>query len=133
MYCRNCGSYQDENAAVCARCGAARGMGMNHCPDCGEAVAPENDSCPRCGYGLFAVPEPKGKSRIAAGLMGIVLGAFGIHNFYLGCTGKAMAQLMITVVSLGTLSWISAIWGLVEGIRCLSGKLAADGEGNPLR
>lgn len=57
-----------------------------------------------------------GKSKTAAGLFGIFLGAFGVHNFYLGYTGKGIAQLLITLLSIGLLSWVSAIWGLVEGI-----------------
>lgn len=62
------------------------------------------------------------KSKIAAGVLGILLGGFGIHNFYLGFTGKAVAQLLITVLSIGMLSWVSAIWGLVEGILILVSK-----------
>ncbi|PJM73932.1 hypothetical protein CS006_01905 [Bifidobacterium primatium] len=64
------------------------------------------------GYGLSS------KSKIAAGLLGIFLGCFGVHNFYLGNTGKALAQLLLTVVG-----WIvvigpavAGLWGLVEGI-----------------
>ncbi len=60
------------------------------------------------------------KGKLASGLFGIFLGAFGVHNFYLGFTGKAIAQLLITVLSLGLLSWVSATWGLVEGILILS-------------
>ena len=64
-------------------------------------------------------PIPGQKSKMAAGILGILLGAFGVHNFYLGHTGKAVAQLLITVLSLGMLSPISAIWGLVEGVLIL--------------
>lgn len=60
------------------------------------------------------------KSKLAAGLLGIFLGAFGVHNFYLGYTGKAVAQLLITVLSLGLLAWASSIWGLIEGILILA-------------
>ena len=38
------------------------------------------------------------KSKLAAGLLGIFLGCFGVHNFYLGNTGKAVAQLLLTVI-----------------------------------
>jgi TM2 domain-containing membrane protein YozV len=62
------------------------------------------------------------KSRLAAGLLGIFLGSFGVHNFYLGFTGKAVAQLLLSV-----LGWIivigpvaAGIWGLVEGILILT-------------
>src|SRR5690606_38292038 len=56
------------------------------------------------------------KSKIAAGLFGIFLGVFGVHNFYLGYTSKAIAQLLITILSFGILSFVTAIWGLIEGI-----------------
>lgn len=62
------------------------------------------------------------KSKIVAGILGILLGGLGIHNFYLGFTKKALAQLLITVLSVGFLSWVSAIWGLVEGILILVSK-----------
>jgi len=65
---------------------------------------------------------PNAKSKLAAGILGILVGFLGIHNFYLGFTGKAIAQLLITVVSIGTLSWVSAVWGLVEGILILVSK-----------
>lgn len=70
----------------------------------------------------YAYAGPAGyapKSKIVAGILGIVLGAFGIHNFYLGRTTRAIVQLVITVVSFGTLAFIPAVWGLVEGILIL--------------
>lgn len=57
-----------------------------------------------------------GKSRMAAGILGLLLGGLGIHNFYLGYTGKGLAQLLITVLSFGLLAFVSGIWGLIEGI-----------------
>ena len=35
------------------------------------------------------------KSKIGAGLLGIFLGGFGVHNFYLGYKDKAIAQLFL--------------------------------------
>ena len=70
--------------------------------------------------------EPVRKSKYIAGVLGILLGWLGLHNFYLGFMGKAFAQLLITVVSLGTLGWISLIWGIAEGIRCLTGSIMLD-------
>lgn len=72
------------------------------------------------------------RSRLAAGLFGIFLGALGIHNFYLGFTGKAIAQLLISVLTCGILSWVSAIWGLIEGILILTGSINTDASGNRL-
>ena len=70
-----------------------------------------------------------GKSRIAAGILGLLLGGLGIHNFYLGYTGKAVAQLLITVLSFGLLAFIPAIWGLIEGIMILTDKNYLDADG----
>ena len=73
------------------------------------------------------------KSKVAAGLFGIFLGSFGVHNFYLGFTGKAVAQLLITILSCGILSPVSAIWGLIEGILLLAGETSKDAYGNDLK
>lgn len=69
------------------------------------------------------------KSKMAAGLLGIFLGAWGIHNFYLGFTKKAVIQIIVTLVTCG----IGGIWGFVEGILILCGKIDADADGNPLQ
>lgn len=55
------------------------------------------------------------KSKLAAGLLGIFLGGFGVHNFYLGYTTKAVIQLVISLCTVG----IGAIWGFIEGILIL--------------
>lgn len=61
------------------------------------------------------------KSKLAAGLLGIFLGSLGVHNFYLGNTGKAVAQLLLTLIGwiiiVGPI--ISGIWALVEAILIL--------------
>lgn len=56
------------------------------------------------------------KSKIAVLLFAIFLGAFGAPNFYLGHTGKAVTQLLITLLSFGILAIVSYIWALIEAI-----------------
>ncbi len=73
------------------------------------------------------------KSKMAAGLLGIFLGAFGVHNFYLGYTTKAVIQLCMTVLSCGILGIASEIWGFIEGILILVGNINVDGHGMPLQ
>ncbi|HAG14762.1 MAG TPA: hypothetical protein DCG49_13020 [Ruminococcus sp.] len=73
------------------------------------------------------------KSKMTAGLLGIFLGALGVHNFYLGYTTKGMIQLLMTLLSCGTLGVVSEIWGLVEGIMILTGSINQDGKGLPLK
>lgn len=77
--------------------------------------------------------DPRAKSKVAAGVLGILFGALGIHNFYLGYTGKAVAQLLITVLTCGWGSIFSGIWGLIEGILILTGSIAVDGNGVPMK
>ena len=69
---------------------------------------------------------------MAAGVLGIFLGSLGVHNFYLGYTGKAVAQLLITLLTCGFGRVISGIWGLIEGIMILTGSIKVDGKNVPL-
>ena len=69
---------------------------------------------------------------LVAGLLGIFLGCFGVHNFYLGYTGKAVAQVLISVLSCFALSLVSGVWGLIEGILILCGNINKDAKGNLL-
>ena len=90
---------------------------------------------PPAGYGYPTTygyaPDPYAKSKIAAGLLGIFLGGFGVHRFYLGYTTIGIIQIVVTVLTCG----LGAIWGLVEGIMILTGaeQFRADAEGRPLR
>lgn len=80
------------------------------------------------GY-YYAVDPPK--SRLAAGLLGIFLGGFGVHRFYLGYTTIGVVQILVTVFTWG----IGAVWGFVEGIMILAGAqtFRTDARGVPLR
>lgn len=108
------------------------------CENCGCRINEGQDVCLKCGKQLSKNTKPvsngngERKSKIAAGLLGIFLGTFGVHNFYLGFTGKAVAQLLITILSCGILSGVSAIWGLIEGILILTGSINKDANGNSL-
>jgi TM2 domain-containing membrane protein YozV/uncharacterized Zn finger protein (UPF0148 family) len=91
-----------------------------------------NNGYNNSGYNQnFEKPQ---KSRLVAGLLGIFLGELGIHNFYLGFTKKALIQLLVSILSCGTLSGFMWIWGLVEGIFYLSGHegYTTDSDGRPL-
>ncbi|GAA4657459.1 TM2 domain-containing protein [Arthrobacter cryoconiti] len=75
------------------------------------------------------------KSKVVAGILGILLGAFGIHNFYLGKTKIALIQLLVSVISFGILAPFMAVWGLIEGILILIGheSYRTDAQGVPLK
>ena len=107
------------------------------CTNCGAELNENQDVCLKCGVRVNKTPnansDPNAKSKVAAGLLAIFLGCFGVHNFYLGYTGKAVAQLLITILSCFVLSVVSAVWGLIEGILILTGSINTDANGNPLR
>lgn len=131
MYCKHCGKEIDEQAAICVACGYSNGVGKNYCWHCGSPIADENAQvCVSCGYPLHKVKAgAKGKSKLAAGLLGIFLGGCGVHNFYLGYTGKAIAQIFVSLCTCG----IGSIWGFIEGILLLCGKIDTDADGNLLQ
>jgi TM2 domain-containing membrane protein YozV len=144
-YCRNCGKQLQPGETVCLGCGVPVGKGHDYCWNCGGKTDPEAVVCITCGVGLIpksgqpgqaqACAPRVGKSKIAAGILGIFLGWLGIHNFYLGFQSKAIVQLvlgLLGIVTFGITTWISAIWGLVEGIMILVGSIPADADGKPL-
>ncbi|RTY90842.1 TM2 domain-containing protein [Flavobacterium sp. GT3R68] len=51
--------------------------------------------------------------KIAAGLLAILLGPFGIHKFLLGYTQEGIIWLVISVFTCGI---VTSILGLIEGI-----------------
>lgn len=64
-------------------------------------------------------PGMSNKSKVTAAILAFFLGGFGIHNFYLGKTGRGVAQLLITIFVLFIGPLISSIWAIVEGAQIL--------------
>ncbi len=136
MYCKNCGSEMNENAAVCLNCGVKKGTGNSFCANCGQSVAAEAAVCLNCGAALKggAGAGTSERSKLIAFLLALFLGTLGIHNFYLGYTKKAIIQLLCSLL----LSWTVIvpigieIWALIEGIQALMGNLP-DADGNALK
>lgn len=146
MFCKNCGS-EIKEGKFCVNCGSKVDEEVQVEP----AIVEESNSTNPIE--VVAVNESNtsnnnetktetnnfnnggfsSKSKIAAGLFGIFFGAFGVHNFYLGYNGRAVAQLLITLLSCGFLAPVSSIWGMVEGIMILASKDYKDAEGKILK
>lgn len=125
-----------------------------HCTTCGQAmrIAPQHMqtevACPHCGHHfqphelaaqqipLAGVPLDPGsvtmglswRNRWVAGILGLVLGAFGVHRFYLGYIGIGVIQIIVTCTT-----GIGLLWGVVEGVLILVGTRFRDADGLPLR
>lgn len=129
-FCRNCGKQVPDLAVVCVSCGCNPKAGSKFCQACGAETVWQLAYCAKCGMPLTTVPPPDARSRIAAGLLGVFLGGFGVHRFYLGYIGVGIAQIFVTLCTCG----LGAIWGFIEGILILtSSMLTTDAAGRPLK
>jgi TM2 domain-containing membrane protein YozV len=80
-------------------------------------------------YGVDAYGRPlSDKSKLAAGLLQIFLGAFGVGRFYLGYTTIGLLQILVTWLTCG----VGGIWPLIDGIMILVGQVP-DAQGRTLR
>ena len=79
MFCAKCGT--ELNGEFCSKCGQ----------NCNQSV----------GQGQSKVQENvEGKSWSTAGILGLLLGFFGVHSFYLGRTKKGIMQAVIAVLAI---------------------------------
>ena len=115
-FCPNCGRENPENATFCAGCGTGLAGGV--APQAAPGVAPTGAAS---------------KSKLVAGLLAIFIGSLGIHNFYLGNNGKAIAQLLLTLLSCGVFGVFSGIWALIEAVMIFTGSINTDANGIPLK
>lgn len=129
MFCRNCGQQIPDQAVVCVHCGSSPKTGKNFCQNCGAASNPIAEVCIKCGVRLAIAVPVDAKSKVVAGVLGIVLGEWGVHRFYLGYVGIGIAQIIVTIFTMG----IGGIWGFIEGILILTGSMNKDAKGRPLK
>ena len=111
----------------CPQCGAPLDPGATECKFCGEKIATQQaaqsfqqaqpqpqviiqQAAPQQVYVTGINPSWPVKSKVAAGVLAILLGSLGIHKFYLGKIGMGVLYLLFCWTG------IPAIVGLIEGI-----------------
>lgn len=118
---------------VCPQCGAPIDPGATECKFCGEKLAVQQaaqqvqpqpqivyvqqpqpqvvvQQQPQQVYVTGIDPSWPVKSKVAAGVLGILLGGLGIHKFYMGKIGMGILYLVFCW------TYIPAIVGFIEGI-----------------
>jgi TM2 domain-containing membrane protein YozV len=107
-FCTKCGAVNDETAQYCINCQAALTPVSGYQP---------MQSVNQGGSGAITDWKAMGADKkVLAGVLGIVVGAFGIHKFVLGYTTEGVIMLLITVLSCGILAIVPSVIGIVEGI-----------------
>ena len=110
------GSGSGSGSRSGSKAGSGSGSGSRSGSKAGSGSGSGNWSGSKAGSGWR---EAANKDRVAAGVLGILLGGLGLHKFYLGYAKEGVIHLIIFFVGmipffLGTLA-ISVV-GLIEGI-----------------
>ena len=130
MYCRNCGEKIDNTNCFCANCGWDPKLGNSFCCKCGARTLPHQVTCLNCGQNFASQMIESDRNMYIAAILAFLLGAFGIHDFYLGYTSRGVIKIVLTL--LVATSFISGIWSIVDLVLILTGKMG-DSKGLPLK
>ncbi|MEM6839819.1 MAG: TM2 domain-containing protein [Cyanobacteria bacterium P01_C01_bin.120] len=65
---------------------------------------------------MTSTDSNKNEKKIIAGVLGILLGSFGVHKFVLGYTTEGIIMLAVTLVTCGFGATVIGVIGLIEGI-----------------
>ena len=141
MFCTNCGSSVSEQAVACMSCGARPVGHRKFCRHCAATLSPEQVICTKCGAGIssggmfqnvtskvrsIGGGTPGAKSKVAAGLLAILLGGLGVHKFYMGSWGWGSLYLANLFLFLPIASVLAVITvGLLSPLVMLSGIIAS--------
>jgi len=133
QYCTNCAAPVAVGASACISCGFNPVAQRTYCGACSAPTALGQVVCTSCGravgggspYATGGSAPYGSKSKVAAGLLGIMLGSFGAHKFYLGRTNAALIMLGVSLAGICTgiflliplFAWSAmSVIGIVEGI-----------------
>ena len=115
--CPVCGNVTYSSSPLikvkCQNCGCVYNVNGGNAPQ--QGMGNNNGYQNNTGGDVFST-GPSGKSRGVAALLAILLGALGIHYFYLGKNTAGVICLILTLLSCGIAATLLSIMGLVQGI-----------------
>lgn len=146
MFCTRCGASNLDTDQFCRSCGAplvkpraayghgaSSGSAQQTYPSSTFGASqqqPQSDDLPYPGYQGYS-PQPGHQNfamaaqdwrslgadkKLAAGILGILIGGLGIHKFVLGYKTEGLIMLLVTLLTCGFGAMIFGPIGLVEGI-----------------
>jgi TM2 domain-containing membrane protein YozV len=134
MKCPTCGRETQDQTKYCGFCGGEMNKPTSKKEKPIQPEVMDEKDVKRKQSESFN-PQSEPKSKLVAGLLAILVGSLGIHNFYLGYTNRGLLQLLLSTV--GSLvfvgPFIAGIWGLIEGIQIFIGEINVDANGKPLK
>ncbi len=158
MFCTQCGTQNKEGTRFCRHCGEMlERTGSQSAPGAEprpSPAPPPSDPLPPYQPGMYVqsayqpppapypanVPPMAGyenyKSKVVAGILALLFGYLGVHRFYLGYNGIAIAQLLLTIMGLftcGITTLAACVWAVVDAILLFTDSINRDAAGNPLR
>lgn len=114
--CQNCGTENSGYESFCRNCGTLLSNQPNQYQN--------QQMQPPANAGMQQQQIPGADKKILAGILGIVLGAFGVHKFVLGYTTEGVIMLVVSLVGAillcGIPTVIIQVIGIVEGIMYLT-------------
>ena len=131
VFCTKCGTQNADFSATCSHCQAALPSIGSPRPTYQEqsdyqatyqpTYEPIRPPAPMYGQSQMQDWKQAGADKkVAAGILGIVVGAFGIHKFVLGYQREGLIMLLVSLLSCFMLAGVMQVIGIVEGIMYLT-------------
>jgi len=125
VFCTKCGAQNDDSSPQCVHCQATLPVigsrpteyHPDYQPPFQSGYEPIQPPVPMYGLGSNLDWQSRGADKkLVAGILGIVVGGFGIHKFILGYQKEGLIMLLVSVLSCGMLAGVMHVIGIVEGI-----------------